>query len=57
MPKVDSLIGNLATDEECEIGFRGEDSRIDARQCGGIFGGGIDVFIAWNSSVTENPDK
>jgi len=57
LPKVDPLIGYLATDEEWEIGFRREDSRIDARESGGDFGGGINVFIAWNSSVTGYLDK
>jgi len=42
----------LATDEEYEIGFRRGDSRIDAREGGGDFGGEINVFIVWNSSVT-----
>ena len=57
LPRIDPLIGSLATDEECEIGFRREDSRIDAREVGSDFGGGINIFIAWNSSVTGNPDK
>jgi len=56
-PKVDPLIGYLATDEECEIGFRGEDSRIDTRERDGDLGGGIKVFIAWNSSATRYLDK
>jgi len=47
----------LTTDEECEIGFRREVLRIDAREGGGDFGNGINVFIAWNSSMTGNPDK
>jgi len=57
LPKVNPLISYLATDEECEIGFRREDLRIDAREDGGDFGAGINVFIAWNSSVTGNPDE
>jgi len=47
----------LATDEECEISFRREELKVDAREGGGDFGGGINVFIDWNSSVTGNPDK
>ena len=42
----------LATDEECKIGFRRE----DLREGGGYFDGGVNVFIAWNFSVTGNPD-
>jgi len=57
LPKVDPPIGYLTTDEECEIDFRRENSRIDSRECGGDFGGGIKVFIAWNSSVIGDPDK
>ena len=55
--KVDQLIGYLATDEECKIGFRRKDLRIDVREGSGDFGGGINVIIAWNSSVTGNSDK
>ena len=57
LPKVDLLISYLATDEECEISFRREELKVDAREGGGDFGGGINVFIDWNSSVTGNPDK
>jgi len=51
------MIGCLATYEDCEIGFCREDWRIDAREVGDNFGAGINVFIAWNSSVSGNPDK
>jgi len=41
--------------EECKIGFRREDSRIDAREGGGDLDGGINVLITWNSYMTGKP--
>ena len=57
LPKVNPLIGYLAKDEECEIGFRREDPRIDAREGGSDFGSRINIFLAWNSFVTGNLAK
>ena len=57
LSEVDPLISYLATNEECEIGLRREDLGIDAREDGDDFDAGINVFIAWYSSVTGILDK
>jgi len=41
----------MLSNEKAEVRFCWEYSGVDAREICGCFGGGVDYFVAWNSSI------